>query len=356
MTPRTFVALAAVTAAMVVAAIVAVGMQTAPVSIPTGRELVFPDVAPNVNSVETLEIQSAKRKFTVKRAGEGWVLADIGDYPVPFEKVKTALVDISRLKFLETKTADPARYDRLEVEDLTAKKAKSRRITVRDDKGRVLATGIIGKRNEGLFGTGKGGTYLRKDGEARSWLAEGIVRLGEGPADWVSKAILNVDGDDVKSLTIREPSGGAMGVRRASAKDKDFKLEKLPAGKPQRGQWETNQMPKALESLKLENLDVADQVKFPDGAYVAEIVTFDGLVIRSEAAVLGAKGKEEYWARFSASASGAAGQDGETAAKRAAKINARVKGFVYQVPESVGKILTCKLVNMLEGAGINACA
>ena len=356
MTPRSFIALAACTVVMVIAAIAAVSMQTASVSIPTGRALVFPDIAPNLNAVAAVEIQTGARSYTIKNIDGNWAVADIGDYPVLFEKVKTALVDISRLKFLEAKTSDPARYDRLEVEDVTARKSKSRRITVRDDKGKVLATGIIGKRNASLFGTDKGGTYLRKDGDARSWLAEGVVRLGEGPADWVAKAILDVKGSEVKNLTVREPSGKELRVHRASAKDKDYKLEKLPPGKPQRGQWETNQMPKALESLALEDLNTAGKVAFPGGAYVAEFATFDGLVIHSEAAVLGPKGKKEYWARFSASADGATGADADKVKTRAAAINARVRGFVYKVPEAVGKILTCKLVNMLEGAGIKACA
>ncbi len=356
MTPRSFIVLSACTVVMVIAAIAAVSMQTASVSIPTGRALVFPDVAPNLNAVAAVEIRTGARSYTIKNVGGNWVVADIGDYPVLFEKVKTALVDISRLKFLEAKTSDPARYDRLEVEDVAAKKSKSRRIIVRDDKDKVLATGIIGKRNASLFGTDKGGTYLRKDGDARSWLAEGVVRLGEGPADWVAKAILDVKSSEVKSLTVREPSGKELRVHRASAKDKDYKLEKLPPGKPQRGQWETNQMPKALESLKLEDFNVADRVAFPGGAYVAEFLSFDGLIIRTEAVVLDNKGKKQYWARFSASAAGAAGDNADAVKKRAAAINARVKGFVYKIPEEPGKILTCKLVNMLEGAGIKACA
>lgn len=356
MTPKSFIVLASAAAIMVIAAIVAVSMQTAPVTIPTGRALVFPDVAPRLNDVAGIEVQTAKRKFTIRKADDNWVVADVGNYPVVFEKVKTALVDISQLKLLEAKTADKSRYDRLEVEDVTAKKAKSRRLTLRDGKGAVLAAGIIGKRNESLFGTDKGGTYLRKGDEAQSWLAEGVVRLGDTPADWVAKDVIDVDGANIKSLTVTEPSGAQLRVHRAAATDKDFKLEKLPAGKPQRGQWETNQMPKALESLKLEDFNVADRVKFPDGPYVAEFLTFDGLIIRTEAAVLDKKGKKEYWARFSASAAAAAGENADAVRKRAAAINARVKGFVYKVPEAPGKILTCKLINMLEGAGINACA
>jgi hypothetical protein len=342
------------TLVLVVAAVVAVGSRPVSVSIPTDRALVFPDVAPGLNLVTEVEIRTPERTYTIARKGDKWGVKEINDYPVRFEKVKTALVDISKLRFLEAKTSDPERYDRLEVEDVTAKRAKSRRITVRaGDK--VLASTIIGKRNDRLFGTDKGGTYLRKDGDPRSWLAEGIVRLGAGPADWVPTELMNINSLLIKSMVITSPSGAVVTIQRDSPKKKDFKLT-APKGKPVRGQWETNEMTKALENLKLEDLQVAGAVEFPGGPYVGVITTFDGVIIHTEAAELGPKGKKEHWVRFRAEVAPDAGRFAESARKQVTDINSRLKGYVYKVPEAVGKRLACELKNILEGAGINACA
>ena len=81
---------------------------------------------------------------------------------------------------LETKkTADAARFERLELRDVTAKGAKSKNVTVKDKAGKILAEGLIGKRNEDLFGTGKGGVYMRIAGKKESWLIEGHCQYRE---------------------------------------------------------------------------------------------------------------------------------------------------------------------------------
>lgn len=352
MTPKSFIALALVTVVMAGAAVAAVVTRPAPVSIPADRELVFPAIEASLNEVSELDINAAGRSFTLQRKGDRWVVASVGDYPARFERVRATLIQLSELRFLEAKTANEDRYARLQVEPVTAPDAQSTEITVRDDAGNVLGRGIIGKRVATLFGAGRGGTYLRLHGEQRSWLAEGTVDLGSGPADWVSRSILDVKGDRMKRLTVRAPDGGIVTVQRAAADEEDFTLEDIPEGTRQRGQWETNQMPRALENLRLVDLQTEDAVEFRDGVHVAEFETFDGLVIRSEAAVI----DRRFWARFSASAENASGENADEVRERAKEINARVKGFVYEIEESPGKKLTCDHVNLLEGAGIDACA
>lgn len=360
MTPRSFTIFAAVTALMVVAAIVAVAQRPVPVHIKTNQALVFPKLAKDLNEIASLQIKLPDRTFIVKRNGDGWGIAELNGYPALFDKVKTVLVQLSQLRFLEAKTSDPTRYDRLAVQDVTAKSAdtsgddktlKPRDIVVRDAKGAVLADGHIGKRNANLFGSDKGGTYLRVDNGKQSWLAEGIVSLGDGPADWISKKIIDLKSADVQKLVIMSPKGGGLVIHRAKKTDKDFTLDDIPPGKKQRGQWETDQMPTALEGLDLIDVRRADEVKFPDGAYKGAFTTFDGLVVKTEAAEVDRK----YWARFSASAEGATGPDAAKLKKFADDFNHRVGGFVYEISDSVGKKLACEHRNMLDDAGANAC-
>ena len=350
MTPRSFIIFSSVTVLLVVAAAVAIANRPASTIIPRDRPYVFQGLDAKLNDAHSIEIQTADRKFTVHRIAGGWGIAELNDYPAKFENVKTLLVELSQLRYLEPKTADPTRFDRLELRDVSVKGAKSKQVTVRDKDGNVLAQGLVGKRNADLFGTGRGGTYMRIAGKDESWLIEGAVTLGEGTADWVSRNILDIKSEKMKRLAIRSPKGGNVVVSRKEATDKDFTLEEIPAGKRQRGQWETNQMPKAFEELALIDLMRADQVKFGDDAtYKGQFATFDGLVVQTETAKLDKK----YWLRLSASTTDAATEE---AKKQAADINARLKGFAYEVKEEVGKKLTCEHQNLLEGAGINACA
>ena len=66
-----------------------------------------------------------------------------------------------------------------------------------------------------------------------------------------------------------------------------------------------------------------------------------------------AKLGKKYWVRLSATVTDDAD---ETTKKRAKSINDRLVGYVYEVKEEVGKKLACEHVNLLEGAGVKACA
>lgn len=349
MTPRSFLLFSTVTLALVVAAAVSVANRPAATVIPQDRPFVFDGLGEKLNDAFSVAIQSADRTFTIERAGDGWGIAELKDYPANFDKLKTLLVQLSELRYLEPKTADPQRFERLDLRDVTVKGAKSKKVTVKDKSGNVLAQGLVGKINEDLFGTGKGGVYMRVAGKPESWLVEGNVTTGSGPADWVSKDILDISGGAMKRLEILSPKGGRVVVGRKAPTDKNFTLADIPEGKRQRGEWETNQMPKALEKLELLDLKRADEVDFGQGTYTGSFTTFDGLVIKTEAAKLGKK----YWVRLSASA--ADGAD-EATRKRAQSINDRLVGYVYEIKEETGKKLACEHVNLLEGAGINACA
>lgn len=349
MTPKSFIAFTSVTAVLVVAAAVSVANRPAATFIPTDRPFVFAGLDEKLNDVSSIQIQNATRRYTVERVGDGWGIGELKGYPAQFEKVKTVLVQLAELRYLEPKTSDPERFERLNLRDVSVKGARSVKLSIKDKAGETLAEGLIGKENAELFGTDRGGMYMRIGGKKESWLIEGLVKLGDGPADWVSKKIIDVKSGAMRELVIDSPKGGTVRVSRKAVTDKNFTLADIPAGKRQRGEWETNQMPKAFEALELIDLKRADEVDFGEGTYKGRWYTFDGLIIQSEAAKLGKK----YWVRLSAAT---ADNADDITRKRAEQINARHVGYVYEIKEEAGKKMACEHVNLLEGAGIKACA
>lgn len=349
MTPKSFIAFTSVTAILVVAAAWSVAQRPASTTIDKNRPFVFVGLDEKLNDVASVEIKNVTRQFTVKRVGDRWGIGELKGYPANFEKVKTVLVQLAQLRYLEQKTSDPERFERLNLRDVSEKGAKSTKLTVKDKGGKILAEGLLGRENSELFGTDRGGMYMRIGGKKESWLIEGLVKLGEGPSDWVSKKIIDIKSGAMRELAITSPKGGVVRVGRKAAKDKNFTLGDIPAGKRQRGEWETNQMPKAFEGLDLIDLKRADEVDFGQGTYKGRWHTFDGLIIQSEAAKIGKK----YWVRLSASTEKNAD---EVTKKRAEQINARHKGYVYEIKEDTGKKMACEHINLLEGAGIKACA
>jgi hypothetical protein len=353
MTPKSFVAFSTVTAILVVSAIAVVASRPAPTMIPRDRALVFAGLDAKINDVQTLEIKMPSRSFTLNRTASGWGIKELNGYPAGFDKLKTVIVQLSQFKYLEPKTSDPERYSRLNLQNVDAKGAESRQVIVRAKDGKELANGLIGKRNEDLFGSGRGGTYMRFGDKKQTWLIEGTASLGEGAFDWVKKDLIDVKSAKIKRLEIVSAKGGTVVVKRDTPTAKDFKLEGIPAGKRQRGQWETTDMANLLENLKLKDLRRADEISFGDDViHKGTIQTFDGLLIHSEGAVIGKK----YWIRLSASVDAANPAVTDDIRSLAKTINARHKGFVYEIDEKPGKKLTCDHINLLEGAGIKACA
>lgn len=346
MKPRSFIVLAVLTAVFVVAAIWSVATQRGLTSIASDRERAFPELIDKANDVATVTIVSNKAKFTIARDGDGWGLAEKGGYKVSFEKVKGAIVGLGELKLLESKTADAARHERLQVENPGSLEAKSIGVELRDKDGKTLASGIIGKRHVGLFGEGGGGTYLRRGDEALSWLAEGIVDLGPEPNDWMVRDIVNVEAEDIARATLRQPGGAEITVTRADKEAKDYVVTGIPEGRKLKDSSEGKNLAGGLWRLTFEDVKPAKDLEFTGTPYTAVYQTFDGLEVRIEMTMV----DKVVWGRFSASAEGATGDDKavEALKKKASEITERAKGWVYELSPGEGEKLTTKIEDILE--------
>ena len=81
MTPKSFFAFSAVTAALVVGAAMAVANRPAATIIPKDRPFVFAGLDAKLNDVSAIEIQDATRRYSVKRVGDGWGIGELNGYP-----------------------------------------------------------------------------------------------------------------------------------------------------------------------------------------------------------------------------------------------------------------------------------
>lgn len=349
MSLRSFFVFAAITLFLVVGAILAVISRPVSVEIPKNRPLVFAGLDNKLNSVSEIKVITPSRTFTVNRTESGWGLKELNNFPVLFNKVKTVIVQLSQLRYLEPKTSDPERYSRLHLRSPETKGARSKRVILLSKGGDILAQGVVGKANRALFGEGRSGTYMRFGDKKETWLIEGGLDLGNGPFDWTSKTILDIKRKTVKRLVITSPNGKKVVIQRQKKDQKDFKLEGVPKGKSQRGQWETNDMAKVLDNLKLKDVSLAGDIQFPVKLYLGKIFTFDGLIIKTRAFK---KGKR-FWININADViSGSS----ETVKNRARDIASALSQYAFEVDEKPGKKFTCEHVNLIEGAGINACS
>lgn len=347
MNRNSFLILAGVTAIVTVAAIVQVTKTPPSLTIASKDGAhAFPGLADKVNTVARIDIVTNEAKFSVTRTDKGWGLKDKAGYKVSFEKVKTAIVGLGDLKLLESKTSDPKRYDRLQVEAPDSITAKSIGVTLKGADGKMMADGIIGKRRVGLFGTGGAGTYLRRAGEKMSWLARGSVDLGMKPNDWMIRDIVNIEAEDIRRALIRQPDMAEIVVTKEKRSARKYAVSGVPEGRKLKDKAEGKNMAGGLWRLSFEDVKKASEVTFPEKINVAEYETFGGLKVRVEMTFV----DKIVWGKFSASVDEAAGDEKsrKKAKTQADKINATASGWVYELSAGEGEKLTTKIEDILE--------
>lgn len=340
MKPATFYAFAGLTAAVVVAAAVAVTSQTGTTSLTPGTEPAFPKLAGNVNDVAKIELQTPKETFSISRDGETWGLDQKDGYKVEFDKVKAAIVGLSNFKLVEEKTSDPDRYARLDLQNPDKPDAKSTHIVLKDEKGNVLANTVVGKVNGNLFGSGGAGTYIRRGDDKTTWLARGQVALGDNPNMWMERHIVNYGQEKVKEVTVEHPDGAKVHIYKEKPEDQNFVLTDIPEGRKIKSEGEANPLGGVMWRMMFDDVKLASKQDWPDKTWVDRYTIWDGVTVRIEVAKIG----EDYWGRFSAKVADDVADDKREAAQKIAdEINERTKGWTYMLTAGDAEKLTAKI-------------
>jgi hypothetical protein len=338
MAGKGLLALLAVTAAAVIAAAVAVSGGGTLRSDPLVGQSVLPEVAQRIGDVGRVTLVHGSAKTTLQRQGDRWVVAEKGDYPANVTKVHQALLGLADLSFVEPKTMRPDLYSRLDVEDADSKGAKSTLVTVADDKGSLLGELIAGKRRVDQLGGGNDGIYVRKPGDAQSWLARGTLDLAGDAPQWLDKTLLDLPQAKVKDAVLTAADGGWLAFKRDKPEDKFALAVPPPAGKKLKSGDPLNTPAGALAGLELSDVAPAKDFEFPkDGVAQARYESFDGLVVT--VGIVQKDGKD--WARIAASGTGAA-------EKPAADLNARLAPWVFGLESYKAKMLETKLDDVVE--------
>ena len=175
------------------------------------NESLFPELLAELNDARSIEISQGPDSLGLERSGDAWGLASKHAYPVKLEGVRKTLIGLARLAVLDAKTSKPDLYARLGVQEPGPDNAETRRITVRGADG-LLADLIVGKRREGA---GNASHYVRRVGQAESWLVSGDLDFSVDESTWLDKQILKVAGDRVQSVRVSHGDGEVLLVDKA---------------------------------------------------------------------------------------------------------------------------------------------
>ena len=342
---KTLAIFAAVTLILAVAAFIVQGGRVGPTAR-SGGDLLFPGLAGELNEVASIAVLEDGERLTLAREGNEWMVTERGGYPARFEAVKKALIGLAELKTFEAKTAEPASYARIEVEDPEDEDAKSKLVTVTDGDGKTLAALIVGKLRFAKGGLGPSMIYVRRAGEARSWLASGDLDVGGDIGDWIDKSLLDISSDRMRRVTLTPADGKPVVIGRKTGADDKFTVENLPEGAEISSESDVRNRTSVLFGLTLDDVRPAALVPFAArGAGKAEYRTLDGLVIRIDTA----KHENRTWIAIEAAldeagrvepdAAQAGGEDAtakrltlDDVKEEVEEINQRTRGWAFAVP------------------------
>lgn len=366
MNPKYLVGFAAVTAVVIIAASASLSARFGATGAGIGTDPVFPGLGDKVNEAVEVSIQTNKETLTVKRGPKGWMIVERQGYIVPDDRIQKLMLALSDAKLAEAKTKMKDRYKRIQVEDPADKGALSRLARVKDKDGNILAELVVGRLNQDFGGVEGVGTYIRKPTEDQSWVASGRIQIPDEVKKLVKSEFMNVEAKRIQTASVVQPDGQRMAIKKIDQKEGKYQIVDLAPGAKIQYPIDVNNIGDGLEGLELEDVMAAGKIEFPEGKTVkTEYRTGDGLIVNVE---LVDKGGDKFWARFRASAAAGAKQmpaatDGDKTPEKkdgdkpeekmdpvaeAAKINAAVKDWVYQVPAFKYRYMTRKLDDVLE--------
>jgi hypothetical protein len=230
-------------------------------------ELAFPTLDRGVDAVNVIQLMRADGSetgtVTLAKTGDGWIVEERDGYPARAEWVQELLLNLSQLELIEQKTAEPGKFDRLDLVDVAQDQSNSTRLVVSTIEGDSLVDAHFGKTRDSLSG-GDPMIYLRRTDEHQTYLAEGELSLRQGPPSWLFRGIMNVPRAPVVSAVVRSRDGDVVRLEKTAGSE-DFMIADLPEGQKIKSQYSVNNIGGMLEKLAFEDVrDSEGLVPDPD--------------------------------------------------------------------------------------------
>ena len=332
MTPRTVIILAAVTAAAVAGAAAAQNVERGNMPEAAGGPL-YPGLIDKIDTVTKIAVDHKDGALTlVREKGGAWSVPESDGYAANQAQAQKIILQMANLNKFEAKTAKPELYDRLHLEDMKKKHTQARRVRLFDAAGKSVAVIIVGKKRYNLPGALREGAYVRKPGNARTWLAKGEIDVATETNAWLRKSILNIREEDVVSIEIKHPDGEIVSITKSDPKAKHMTLHGIPEGKKLKYDSDPDNIASVVEDLELNDVRKAGKFSFdPAKTITATYTSSSGLIAK----LWLTKHDDDEWLKVELMAkpdAPAPKKGAESAAETAKRVTSWATGWVFKVP------------------------
>jgi hypothetical protein len=313
------------------------------------KHRLLPGLAALVNDIEYVRLTGAGGETiaTLNRRGGKWLVAESSDYRADWSVLRQLLSDLAAAEVIEGKTSNPELYARLGVEDVDGPDAGGLLIGFAEETG--LPSLIVGNKAQG-----RGGQYVRLSGSDQSALIDRALTVPGEMQQWLDREIIDVQEGEIVEISVTHPDGEQILLQKASADDVDFQLQEIPEGREIKSNYTVNSIGGGMASLRLDAVVPESTIDWSDAVGIS-VLTADGLQISAK---LVSK-EDQNWISLSASAyqPAGSGEPVETGtetdaplepAERVKRINERVTGWAYRIPQYKSEVLTKRMDNLLK--------
>jgi hypothetical protein len=350
--------LAGVTAIAVVLAVVAVWQRSSSGESDFTTVRMFPSLKAEMGNVTAIQVETKTASFNVTRNAEGrWIIPDKANYPADANTVLKTVLGLSELKLVEQRTSRTDWHEKLGV-SLPKSGGTGTLVTMKNAKGEVLASVIVGSAAEGASAAGQQAVYVRHAQQPQTYVARGNFAAPTEESQWLDKAFIDLARTRVKTASVTPFKGKPYSVVRDKPSDENFRIvEAIPAGRVLRTEAEPNAIGNALMGISFDDVKPLASVDFANAA-TASFKTFDGLGLSIKLI----EKDRDFWLTVNATHDPSVTvPEGEKpgglkpdVAKEAKDINATVAGWAYKVPRYKGVLLTTPMEDLLRPVGTPA--
>jgi Domain of unknown function (DUF4340) len=243
-------------------------------------------------AITSIKIQRGEKPYTISRdatSGE-WFLPGRSNYPAKLDKARALVQSLVNATIVDERTSDPSKHELIGVQDAGVRGENgmfSGLVELLDNDAKSIASIIVGqaKSQTGfVIDAQRQQVYVRRPGEARSWLVTGPIEVDPDDLAWADRETINVQKERVKSATITRADGQRLAVSRENATA--FTLLDLPPGRELRSPGALDQVASVLSFMTFEDVRPAADIDFSTGADPAasgtiRVECLDGLVIEA---------------------------------------------------------------------------
>jgi hypothetical protein len=224
---------------------------------------------------------------TVRKKGAEWTVAERGDYPADVAKLRKLLLSMRDARIIEEKTANPAQFVVIGVEDPSQPGAGGAEVTVVDAGARHSI--IVGK-------PASEGSFVRRTGENQTYSVEPAVSPETEPRFWIDSRLIDVPVALIQGIEVKPAAGAAYSIHRLNPADNSFSVEGVPVGRKPMDAHALAPLPSTLADLNAEDVAPAGSIDFNQSSQATVTLT-DGNVI----SIIGAVNGDKHWIQLKSS-------------------------------------------------------